>query len=102
MTCDTYCMNNGCNRGPSCHGGPSCHHMPGCTDVHCPGRPATVTRVKARHAAAEPASAQPAHDAAQGGAEIDLPIWPAAAVALCLVLLAIGASALISGAASIT
>lgn len=48
MSCDDYCTNHGCNRGPSCPAGTGCHGMPGCKDTDCPGRPAKVAKVKQR------------------------------------------------------
>lgn len=39
MSCDDYCNNHGCNRGPSCPAGPVCYGMPGCDDQDCPGYP---------------------------------------------------------------
>lgn len=88
------------SRDPSCPAGLLCHRLPGCTDLHCPGRPASVTRVKASHAPAEPKADASADSSSPDvdGLEIDLPFWPVAAVAIFLVLFAIGASALIAGA----
>lgn len=61
MSCDTYCMNHGCNRGPGCPAGTACHSMPGCKDTACPGHPgaARVARVGQRYQGPEPLRGSP-------------------------------------------
>lgn len=62
MSCDTYCMNHGCNRGPSCPAGGACHSMPGCQDTACPGHPGQrVARVGRRYYGPEPLRGSPWH-----------------------------------------
>lgn len=60
MSCDTYCMNHGCNRGPGCPAGTACYSMPGCKDTACPGHPgAKVARIGRKDYGREPLPRSP-------------------------------------------
>lgn len=56
MSCNDYCTNHGCNRGPGCPAGAGCHSMPGCKDTACPGHPSPsrVAKVGKRYHARKP------------------------------------------------